>query len=158
MKPENLSDAMQFLDDSTLTETAHVLKKRPLNPRRFAPAAAAACICIAVLLAVPTLTGQLPSAAPGSGSMSNVHGDSTLQGESTPSPASGTDSANTPRHRGHAAPHTRPGQRRPHARGSRPGLYRVCFERRDPRARRGRSLPAHHHAGCKLFCKRRHGL
>ena len=96
MKPENLSDAMQFLNDSTLTETAHVLKKRPLNPRWFALAAAAACICIAVLLAVPTLTGQLPSAAPGSDSMSDVHGDSTLQGESTPSPASGTDSANTP--------------------------------------------------------------
>lgn len=92
MKPENLSDAMQFLDDSTLTETANALKKRPLRARPFALAAAAACVCIAVLLFVPTLTGQLPSSI----STSDAHGDSTLQGESTPAPASGTDSANHP--------------------------------------------------------------
>lgn len=96
MKPQELSDAMQFLDDSTLTETANALKKRPLRARPFALVAAAACICIAVLLFVPTLTGQLPSATPGADSMSGTHGDSTPQGESTPSPASGTDSANNP--------------------------------------------------------------
>ena len=102
MKPQDLSEAMQFLDDSTLAETANALKKRPLNPRWFALAAAAACICIAVLLFVPTLTGQLPSAAPGSDSASGAHGDSTLQGESTSpgtgtsSPVSGESGANSP--------------------------------------------------------------
>ena len=92
MKPQDLSDAMQFLDDSILTETAHALKKRPLNPRWFALAAAAACICIAVLLAVPTLTAQLPPVI----STSDAPSESTPPGEGTPSPASGTDSANHP--------------------------------------------------------------
>lgn len=106
MKPQELSDAMQFLDDSTLTETANALKQRPLRARPFALIAAAACICIAVLLFVPTLTGQLPTAAlssmapspaaPGADSADGSQGENGPRADSASSPASGTDSTGAP--------------------------------------------------------------
>ena len=95
MKPQELSDAMQFLDDSILAETAGALKKRALPPRPFALAAAAACICLAVLAFAFAPKGRLPASLPGTDGTGGAHGNGALPGESAPAPASAADSAGT---------------------------------------------------------------
>lgn len=98
MNARQLSDALNFLDDSLLDETRGALKKRPLRARRFALLVAAACVCLVALIAVPALQGRFPAAVPGADSgtgpsPASVSNAGPAHGESAPSPTSGPDAA-----------------------------------------------------------------
>lgn len=96
MKPQELSDALQFLDDPILAETAGALKKRPLRARPFALAAAAACIGMAALFFASLPKEPLPASLPGAHGTGGAHGNSALPGESAPSPVSGAEGPHSP--------------------------------------------------------------